>query len=135
MDLGAVMDEVARVLEQITGLRVSAWPQASVSGASGYVSYPEMINYDQTYGAGSDEYVGLPLVLLVPRPDSRGAREAVARWSRGDGEGVRALIANWPWTTCDFVQVTGCKFEVETIAGVDYLAAVFTATVAGPGKE
>jgi hypothetical protein len=137
MKLDKVMDEVAAALTQITGLNVFAYPPPTLVPPSGYVSYPESVDFDQTYGRGEDEFTDLRIVLLAPgKVYGREARDAVAAWASGDGpKSVKAAMEAWPWKTCDDLTVTSCEFDVELVAGVAYLAAMFKATVAGPGEE
>lgn len=135
MKLDQVMDEVAGVLAQITGLRVTAYPPPTLSAPGGYVSYPLSIAYDETYGRGEDDFRDLPIVLVVGKATERSARDTVAAWSSGAGaKSVKALMEAHAWTTCDDLTVTSCEFDVEMIAGVPYLAAMFKATVVGPGE-
>lgn len=136
MRLDAVMDEVARVLAQITGLRVTAYPPQSLSTPAGYVSYPQSIDFDQTYGRGEDQFTDLPMVLVADKVTERSARDRVAGWACGDGpKSVKARMEAHTWESCDDLTVTSCEFDVETIAGTPYLAALFKATVVGPGED
>jgi hypothetical protein len=136
MILADVMDEVARVMEQITGLRVQAYPPASVSAPAGYVSYPQTIDFDETYGRGEDQFTDLPIVLIVGKATDRSARDTVSGWSAGDGpNSIKALAEAHSWATCDDLTIEECEFDFVKLAGVDYLAALFKATVVGPGKE
>lgn len=135
MRLDAVMDEVAVVLAQITGLRVTAYPPATLVAPGGYVSYPRSIDFDKTYGRGEDDFTDLPIVLVASKVTDRAARDTVAAWASGDGaKSVKARMEAHAWTSCDDLTVTSCEFDIERIAGVDYLAAMFKATVAGPGE-
>lgn len=134
--LSLVMDEVASVLEKITGLRVLAYPPPSINAPSGYVSYPRSIDYDEAYGRGEDRFTDLPIVLLAGKLTDRTARDTVTGWAAGSGpKSVKALAEAHAWTSCDDLTVTACEFDVETVAGNDYLAALFRATVVGPGEE
>lgn len=136
MRLEAVMDEVAAVLAQVTGLNVFPYPPPTVTPPAGYVSYPRSIDFDETYQRGEDDFTDLPIVLIAGKPYDLSSRDAVAAWAAGDGpKSVKALMEAHAWTSCDDLTVTSCEFGVEVIAGVDYLAAMFKATVAGPGKE
>jgi hypothetical protein len=74
MNLADVMDEAATVLGTITGLRVTAWPPGSVVAPAGIVSYPDRIEYDQTYGRGTDRIAGIPFVLVAGKATERPAR-------------------------------------------------------------
>jgi hypothetical protein len=136
MKLDKVMDEVASVLEQITGLRVFAYPPPTLVPPAGYVSYPLSIDFDQAYQRGEDGFRDLPMVLLVAKVTDRTARDTVAAWAAGDGpKSVKARMEAHEWVTCDDLTVTSVEFDVERVAGVDYLAAMFKATVVGPGES
>lgn len=136
MKLDQVMDEVAGVLAEITGLRVFAYPPATLIPPAGYVSYPDSVDFDESYQRGEDRYAGLPIVLVASKATDRAARDTVAAWAAGDGpRSVKAHMEAHTWTTCDDLTVNSCEFDVEKIAGVDYLAAMFKATVVGPGEE
>jgi hypothetical protein len=130
------MDEVAQVLKQITGLRVEAFPAATITPPAGYVSYPLRIQFDETYQRGSDQFVDLTFVLLAGEPGARPTRNVIAAWAHGDGPlSVKKRMEDHTWASCDDVTVNTCEFDVETIAGVAYLAAIFKATVEGPGGD
>lgn len=136
LHLARVMDEAALALSQITGINVFAYPPASLTAPAGYLSYPDQIRYDQTYGRGQDDYIGLPIVLVVGVPTAKKTRDRVAAWSASDGPtSVKARMDAWQWTTCDYLAVDTCEFDVEVIGGVEYLACMFKATVTGAGKD
>lgn len=136
MDLAAVMDEVADVLSTITGLRVFAYPPATLSAPGGYVSYPQSVDFDEAYQRGSDQFTDLPIVLLAGRPTEKSSRDTVARWAKGSGTGsLKAAMEAHTWTTCDDLTVSSAEFDVEKVGGNDYLAVMFKATVVGPGEE
>jgi len=134
MILSAVMDEIAGVLAGITGLRVHDHPPATVNPPAGIVSYPDRVEYDQTYGRGMDRIRDLGVVLLTGKATDRSARDTVAGWAKGSGSGsVKATLEGHTWTSCHVLVVTSCTFDVVTIAGVDYLAAIFSLDIAGQG--
>jgi hypothetical protein len=134
--LEAVMKEVAAALSEITGLRVFDYPPETLSAPGGYVSYPRLIDFDETYQRGEDMFVDLPIVLVAGRVITRAARDTVSGWSAGDGsKSVKRAMEERTWTTCDDLTVTSVEFDLERIAGTPYLAAMFKATVTGPGKE
>lgn len=136
MNLKDVMVEAAEVLEGITRLQVFSYPPRSVTPPSGYISYPQSINYDETYQRGEDQFTDLPMVLIAGKADEKSARDNVAAWSAGDGfKSVKAHMEAHTWTSCDDLTVTSVEFDVERIGNADYLAAIFKATVVGPGKE
>jgi hypothetical protein len=134
--LDKVMDEVAQVLEEITGLRVLPYPPDDLTPPAGYLSYPERIEYDTAYQRGEDTFHGLPVVLLASHVTGRHARDQVGRWTAGDGpHSIKALFEAHTWTDCHEVVIQESRFDVEKLAGGEYLAALFTATITGPGKE
>lgn len=134
MNLDDVMDEAAAVIDQITGLRVTAWPPRSVVPPAGYVSYPQSIDFDETYRRARDKFTGLPITLLAGKATERSARDKAAEWSAGSGsKSVKALAEAHAWTSCDTFTITSVSFDVEELAGVPYLAVVFTADVYGEG--
>lgn len=134
MNLEVLMKECAEVVGAITGLRVTDYPPATISAPAGYISYPESIDFDQTYGRGVDKVVGLPIVLLAGKVTTREARNTVAAWAAGSGDkSLKALAEAHPWTSCDDLTITAVRFDTEEIAGIPYLAAVFTADAMGSG--
>lgn len=136
MRLDKVMDEVAAALQEITGLRVKAYPPETLVPPAGYVSYPQSVDFDEAYQRGEDRFTDLPIVLLASKVTTRAARDTVTAWASGDGpKSVKRALEAWTWTTCDDLTVTSCEFDVEKVAGVDYLAAMFKATVVGPGED
>jgi hypothetical protein len=135
MKLADVMDEAATVLGTITGLRVTAWPPGSVVPPAGIVSFPDRIDYQTTYGRGVNVIRALPFVLIVGRATERAARDTASAWTAGVGPAsVVAAMEGHTWTSCDDLTVIAAHFDVVTIAGVDYLAAMFEADVIGSGK-
>lgn len=138
MNLADVMDEVARAIKQIAGLRESFGypPDDLPSDRCGYVSYPQSVDFDEEYQRGGDQLTDLPIVLVAGRVDDRETRKQLAAWASGDGpQSVKAALEARSWTTCDDVHVGSCEFIPEQVGGVPYLAAMFKATVVGPGTE
>lgn len=137
LHLARVMQEVALACAQITGLtRFHSYPPSTGTAPFGYVSYPNRILYNTTYQRGQADFEDLPIVLVVGRPNERRARDLVAEWSAADGpRSVVARLEEWAWQTCDDVTVGSAEFDVETIAGIDYLAVMFKASVVGPGRD
>lgn len=135
MNLYAVMKEAAEVLGEISGLRVEDHPSKSVVAPAGYVSYPQSVDYDQTYGRGYDKFTGLPMTLLFSEVTGRTAAEVAGDWSDGaNPQSVKALMEQHDWRSCSEFRVTGCTFDVETVGAVPYLAVVFTADIMGRGN-
>lgn len=134
MILADVMEEVAEVIDQITGLRVTAYPPKSVVPPAGYVSYPQSIDFDQTYRRGRDRFADMPITLLAGKVVERAARDKASQWTAGSGPvSVKALAEAHSWTSCGELTIASVSFDVEELAGVPYLAVVFLATAYGEG--
>ena len=46
---------------------------------------------------------------------------------------MKLAIETGPHVAFDHVRVESCEFDVVTIGGVDYMAAIFDLDIAGPG--
>jgi len=137
LHLARVMQEVALACSRVTGLtRFYSYPPATLVAPAGYVSYPSRILYNTTYQRGQADYEDLPIVLVVGKPSDRRARDLVAEWSAADGpRSIISALEEWEWQSCDDVTVGSAEFDVERIAGVDYLAVLFKASAVGPGRD
>lgn len=137
MKLGDVMDEVAERLRLAPSLvgRTFAYPPATVSPPAAIVSYPTDGKFDETYGRGVDHWTGV-VVVVVGRPTERQSRDLLAKYIDGDGaESVKALLdGDGDYESCDSVTVTSWETDVYTIGGTDYLTAVFSLDIWGPGR-
>jgi hypothetical protein len=137
MILGDIMDEMAQKLRQATSLagRTYAYPPASVKAPAAIVSYPEDYTFDATYRRGMDKMTG-EVIIVVGRPHERQSRDLLTKYVNGSGpESVKALLdgGQGSYSSCDSVRVAKAEFDVVTIGGVDYLAAVFSVDIAGRG--
>lgn len=134
MRLADVMDEIASVLSQITGLRVEAYPADSLSPPAAAVSYPASIDYDETYGRGEDQFTDLPFIVVAGEATTRSSRDLLSEWTAGDGpRSVKRVMESRVWTSCDDVHVSVAEIAVVKVAGVELISALFKATVVGPG--
>ncbi len=137
LHLARVMQEVALAASRVTGItRFYSYPPATLVAPAGYVSYPSRILYNQTYQRGQADYEDLPIVLVVGKPSDRRARDLVAEWSAADGpRSIVSALEEWDWQSCDDLTIGSAEFDVERIAGVDYLAVMFKASAVGPGRD
>jgi len=134
MDLAEVMDEVADRLRLIDGLRVFAYPPDSLTPPAAVVSYPDRYVYDATYGRGMDRIEALPVVVVVGRPTDRTARNQLAAYvNSGGAKGIKTVIESGTYSSFDSVRVAEVAFDPASIAGIEYMAAVFTLDIAGQG--
>lgn len=135
MNLNMIMDEVGARLADISGLRVFDYPPPTVVPPAGIVSYPERIHYDQTYGRGMTTVEGLPVIVIVGKATDRTARDTVASYVADTGAlSVKTALEQGRDTLAwDDAQVVESSFDVLTIAGVDYIAAIFSVNFACQG--
>ncbi|MGH3735836.1 MAG: hypothetical protein ACRDT6_09485 [Micromonosporaceae bacterium] len=133
MDLGDAMDAVAARLDTIAGLRVFAYPPPAVTPPAAIVSYPDELNFDETYGRGMDRLT-LPVVVVVGKASDRSSRNLIAAYADGSGaSSVKAVVESGTYTAFDTVRVMRAEFDIVRIAGTDYLAALFDLDIAGQG--
>jgi hypothetical protein len=129
-----VMDQLAARANTIDGLRCFAYPPATLTPPAAVVSYPTDYTYDATYARGMDR-LSLPLVVVVGRPTDRSTRDNLARYVDGSGvASIKAVLESGTYTAFDVLRVESAEFDVVTIGGVDYMAALFTLDIAGQGS-
>jgi hypothetical protein len=135
MNLGDVMDQVGDRANTITGLRVFKHPPPKVSPPAAWVAYPEGYVYDATYGRGMDRITNLGVVVVVGKVSDRSARDRISAYADGSGaRSIKAVLEAGTYTAFDTIRVVDASFDVLTVAGDDYLAALFTLDIAGQGS-
>lgn len=136
MRLNEVMDEIGLVVAQLVKLEAFAWPVADLPGRSVIVSYPESVDFDQTYGRGEDTITDLPVSVLIGEPTERTTRDEAAKWADGDGvTSVKRTLEDHAWQSCDDVQVVRAEFDVMPVGGIPWLAVTFSCNITGSGKD
>ncbi len=136
MNLSAIMDEIGTKLAAISGLRVYDYPPSTISPPSAYVSYPDSIDYHQTYRSGMSRINQLTVVVVDGKVTDRSARDRITAWVAESGsKSIKATLEGATYTNLYTLVVTNCIFDIVTIAGVDYIAAMFSLDITGPGSE
>lgn len=131
-----VMAQIATQLNTITGLRAFGFPIDSATPPAALVSYPEVYEYDATYGRGMDRIRDLPVVVVVGKPHDRSTLELLGKYVDGSGAAsVKQVIEAGTYTAFEGVRVTSAEFDVVNIAGTDYMAALFRLDIAGEGAS
>jgi hypothetical protein len=134
MNLADVMDAISNRLDTIAGLRCFAYPPPTLTPPAAVVSYPESVSFDATYARGMDR-MKLPVVVVVGRPTDRSTRDNLTVYCDGSGpKSVKAVLESGTYTAFDDVRVEDVEFDVVTIGGVDYMAALFSLDIAGQGS-
>lgn len=136
MDVQAVVEEIGETLGGIDGLRVYDFPADSVTPPAAIVVLPDEVIYDETYGRGMDRMT-VPVLLVAGRQSDRAAAKKIAGYMSGAGStSVKAVINAVPaWTAMDTVRVMRSEFDVATVGGVDYFAALFDFDITGSGES
>jgi len=133
VNLVDVMEEIGEALRAIDGLRVHTHPVDRLEPPAAVVQFP-VINYDQSFGRGTDIWEG-GIVIAVSRVWDRAARDNIAPYVDGSGsESVHAALRAHDWQTCAFARATRLTWPAGyQVAGVDFVAARFDLDIAGPG--
>ena len=130
-----MMDDVANRLDTIANLRCFAFPPDSLTPPAAVVSYPEDITFDETYGRGMDRMT-LPVAVVVGKVSDRSARNQLGAYCDGTGAAsVKAVLESGTYTAFHHVRVASIEFDTVSIAGTDYIAALFTLDIAGSGTS
>jgi hypothetical protein len=131
--LADVMDEIGAELETIAGLRVTPFAADHVQVPAAVVAYPETIDYDQTWNRGVDKLT-FPIFVLVGKMWDRTARDELSGYVNGAGAAsVKAVLEAGAYTAMSSLKVQTADVEAVSVAGVEYLAAVFSVDVYGSG--
>lgn len=133
MDLVNSMDQLRARLGTIDGLRTFEFGE-KVTPPGAVVALPDQITFDETYARGADS-MQLVAGILVGRTTDRAAWRRVAAYAAGSGSSsVKAVLESGTYTAFDYVTVTGCRFDVWTKQGTQYLVAAFDLDVVGSGS-
>ncbi len=134
MNLADVMTELGQALETIPDLRVSDHPPDRARVPMAIVSYPDGIDFHTTKGRGQDR-MEIPVVVLVGRTVDRATRDNLADYANGSGSlSVVEALEGHTYTALNEIHVPSVEFDVYDLADVEYLAAIFTVQVIGPGQ-
>jgi hypothetical protein len=135
MNLTDVMEEIADKLRMFTGLNVFDYPCDEVTPPAAILSYPESIDYDQTYDEGTVQFSGMTLYMVTDRADSKSARIQMSHWTNTSGpQSIKRFLDTENYTSCDAVHLGNATFDVMRVAGIDYLVGIFTFDVQGDGE-
>lgn len=137
MDLAAVMDQVKnRLTAQIADLNGFAYPPGTVTPPAAIVTYPDRVDYGETYGpAGGSRIRSLPVILVVGKVSDPDTRDTIAAYAATSGaRSIPAILESGTYTAFWTLNVLDCEFSVYTEAANTYLAATFHCDITGPGS-
>lgn len=133
MNIADVMDELGTALDAVDGLRVFPYSADRITPPAAIVGWPDPITYDTTMARGADT-LAVPLFVLVGRLDARTSRDRLAVYLDGSGSSsIKATVEAGTYTAFDSVRVQEARVEAMTVAGVEYLGAIFQLDLIGTG--
>lgn len=136
MNIFDVMREIADKMRTIPKFGVYDFSADSVTVPCAVVALPEAITFDQTYGRGTDR-ARLEIMVLESRLSDRSSSVRIVEYAQAEGSrSIKARVDSEfaEYSSCDDVHVVSCEFDIVRISGIDYLAAIFTVEIEGPGK-
>jgi hypothetical protein len=130
-----VMQEIADRVDTIDGLRVHAYPAATIVPPAAVVAYPDSYDFDGTYGRGMDS-MSLSVVVWVGKALERTTRDRISAYLDGSGTSSlkEVLESDDTYSSFDVLRVVSAKLDVFTMNGADYLVAVFDLDISGQGS-
>ncbi|MCG3757373.1 hypothetical protein [Amycolatopsis sp. Poz14] len=133
MNLATVMDEMGQALAALDGLNVFPFSAKRITPPAAIVGWPDPLTYDAAMQRGKDRFT-FPLYVVVGNVEALSARNRLAAYLDGaDERSVKAVLERHEFTSCDSVRVTEATVDALTLAGVEYLGAIFQTDVIGPG--
>ena len=97
------------------------------------VGWPDPITYDATMARGADTLT-VPLFVVVGKLDARTSRDRLAKYLDGTGaDSVKAAVESGTYTAIDSVRVQTAHVDGISVAGVEYLGAIFQLDLIGTG--
>lgn len=133
IDVGAVRAELAARLETIPRMQVHSSPPDRVRVPAAVVAHPESITYDAAYRRARDD-MSIPIVVLVSKLNASEGAERLSDYASGSGAvSIKAVLeANADtYEAVSAIRVASVEFDVWSMAGDEYLCAVFTVLIRG----
>jgi hypothetical protein len=137
--MAAILAEVVARLETIAALEVHYGFPGKLARVPAAVVYPpERIDFDLTYGRGTDQYPELIVVIFVRRGIPRQAIADIAPYLAGSGaSSIKAKLdttAVAGYASAADVQVLWADLDpLAAFGGSDYVAALFHLKITGSG--
>lgn len=125
LDLNAVMDGLGARLATIAGLRVYDYPADNVSVPAAVVSYPESVDYDETYARTADHLI-VPITVVVGKVSDRASRDALGAYLAGTGpRSIKTAVDGTLAGTVHAARVFESSVSAVVVGGVEYIGATF----------
>jgi len=138
VDLAAIMAEVVTRLGSVPSLAVHFGYPGKLNRVPAAVVYPpERIDFDLTYGRGTDQYPDLIVVIFVRRNTPRQSIADIAPYLAGSGaSSIKAVLdtKTSPYVSAFDVQVLWADLDpLAAFGGGEYVAALFHLKITGSG--
>ena len=134
MNVFDVAEELAGVIDDITGLRVYPFPPDALATPCAIIGYPDTIDFDLTMRRGGD-MLTLPVYLVVDRSWDRASAEQFAGYTDSAGsQSIKQKIESATGTDYGAARVASVSFSVISVAGLEYWVATFLVNVYGTGS-
>lgn len=136
MDLYQVATKVGTALAGVTPtLRRYPYGATRVEAPAAVFTLPDSIDFHQAYGVGASKLTDAAVLVLVRDTNRRESFKTLAGYVAATGAGsVKAALEGYAaGATWDALTVTSVDFDVVTMAGADYLAALFHLDIFGTG--
>ncbi|HSH58625.1 MAG TPA: hypothetical protein VK988_03085 [Acidimicrobiales bacterium] len=125
-----ILDAIAAGLRTIAGLRVFDFMPDTISPPAAIVQLPRTINFDLTFGRGSDALV-IPVLVVVAKVSERAAYNSLAAYLNLDGPTSvkQALDGNLGGVVDDAHVVRATGIGSYSIGGIDYMGCLFEVNI------
>lgn len=129
-----VMDELGSALRTVNGLRVHPYDEERITPPAALISLPTNVDYDQTYGRGSDVMNLLVTLLVSQAGGARTGRGAIAPYADGSGpKSIKKVLERHSYTSCDSVVVASSEFARIKFSEIVFLGVIFRVEITGQG--
>lgn len=133
MNFADVQDELGLRLAGISGLRVSVFEPASITGPTAIFAFPNSISFDET--VDGMWRASLRLAVALPNPTTKQARDLAAAYCADEGDkSIKVALetdGDEPPVSFSTVNVDEIVFDGVTIGETPYAAAIMTIRVTG----
>lgn len=124
LQLAATMQAIAdTIVSEGVTTRAYAWPSGQIQPPCAIVGYPEQIDFDATFGRGSDRAV-FPVWMVCGNVSDRTARDVLSGYITG-ATGIKDALDGNLGGAVQTARVTDCQVEKTTIGAVEYISARF----------
>lgn len=130
-----VREEIATRLGTIEGLHAYAWPLGGPPPIPAAIVQPQRIEYDKTYGRGSD-MLGMTVIVLTGQPSDQASHIRMDALMASTGAGsIKAALDGDGWTSCDYVHTVAGDWDAVAFGGVEFLACLVELQIEGSGRS